>query len=189
MPRQLQSNQRKPPAPDDRVRRDDEETERAMAIEVGSKVPDVGVRVLRDGAPTTVQTGDVLGTGKVVLIAVPGAFTPGCSKIHLPGYVKNAEELHAKGVDTIACVSVNDAWVMDAWGEDQGVGDNIVMLADGNGEFAAAMDLVMDGSGAGLGTRSQRYAAVIEDGVITSLDVESKPGVDVSSCDNLLTKV
>jgi glutaredoxin/glutathione-dependent peroxiredoxin len=159
-----------------------------MAIEVGSKIPDVGVKVLRDGAPTTVQTADVLGTGKVVLIAVPGAFTPGCSKLHLPGYVQNADALRAKGVDTIACISVNDAWVMDAWGEAQGAGD-IVMLADGNGEFAAAMGLTLDGSGAGLGTRSQRYAAVIEDGVITDLEVEPKPGVDVSSCDNLLTKV
>jgi peroxiredoxin len=159
-----------------------------MAVEVGSKIPDVGVKVLRDGAPTTVQTGDVLGTGKVVLVAVPGAFTPGCSKLHLPGYVQNADALRAKGVDTIACISVNDAWVMDAWGEAQGAGD-IVMLADGNGDFAAAMGLTLDGSGAGLGTRSQRYAAVIEDGVITDLEVEPNTGVDVSSCDNVLTKV
>ncbi|HEX3824936.1 MAG TPA: peroxiredoxin [Mycobacteriales bacterium] len=159
-----------------------------MAIEVGSKIPDVGVKVLRDGAPTTVQTGDILGSGKVVLIAVPGAFTPGCSKLHLPGYVQNADALRAKGIDTIACISVNDAWVMDAWGEAQGAGD-IVMLADGNGEFADAMGLTLDGSGAGLGTRSQRYAAVIEDGVITDLEIEPNTGVDVSSCDNLLTKV
>jgi glutaredoxin/glutathione-dependent peroxiredoxin len=159
-----------------------------MAIEVGSKIPDVGVKVLRDGAPTTVQTGDVLGTGKVVLVAVPGAFTPGCSKLHLPGYVQNADALRAKGVDTIAFISVNDAWVMEAWSEAQGAGD-IVMLADGNGEFAEAMGLTLDGSGAGLGTRSQRYAAVIEDGVITDLEVEPNTGVDVSSCDNVLTKV
>jgi peroxiredoxin len=109
--------------------------------------------------------------------------------VHLPGYVQNADELHAKGVDTIACIAVNDAWVMDAWGESQGVGDKIVMLADGNGDFANAMDLVMDGTGAGLGNRSQRYAAVIEDGIITDLQVEPAPGVDVSSCENLLTKV
>jgi glutaredoxin/glutathione-dependent peroxiredoxin len=160
-----------------------------MAIEVGSKVPDVTVKVLKDGAPTSVQTADVLGTGKVVLFAVPGAFTPGCSKIHLPGYVQHGDELKAKGVDTIACVSVNDAWVMEAWGESQGVGDSIVMLADGNGDFARAMDLVMDGAGIGLGIRSQRYAAVITDGVITSLEVEPAPGVDVSSCENVLAKV
>jgi glutaredoxin/glutathione-dependent peroxiredoxin len=160
-----------------------------MAIEVGSKVPDVEVKVLKDGAPVSVQTADVLGTGKVVLFAVPGAFTPGCSKIHLPGYVAHGDELKAKGVDTIACVSVNDAWVMEAWGEAQGVGNNIVMLADGNGDFTKAMDLVMDGSGFGLGIRSRRYAAVIDNGIITELEVEPGGGVDVSSCENVLAKV
>ena len=160
-----------------------------MPLEVGSKVPDVAVKVMRDGKPEEVRTGDVLGTGKVVLFAVPGAFTPGCSKIHLPGYVERGEELKAKGVSTIACISINDAWVMEAWGEAQGVGDKILMLADGNGEFTKAMGLDTDLSVAGLGTRSQRYAAVIEDGTITDLEVESAPGVDVSSCENLLTKV
>jgi peroxiredoxin len=160
-----------------------------MAIEVGSKIPDVEVKTIRDGQPTAVQTGDVLGKGKVVLVAVPGAFTPTCSNLHLPGYVQRAGELHAKGVDTIACISVNDAWVMDAWGEAQGAGDNILMLADGNGAFAEAMGLAIDLSGGGLGTRSARYAAVIEDGVITDLEVEAKPGVDVSSCDSVLAKV
>jgi glutaredoxin/glutathione-dependent peroxiredoxin len=160
-----------------------------MAIEVGSKVPDVAVKVLKDGAPASVQTADVLGTGKVVLFAVPGAFTPGCSKIHLPGYVQHGDELRAKGISTIACISVNDPWVMEAWGESQGVGDGIVMLADGNGEFAAAMDLLNDMSGIGLGSRSARYAAVIEDGIITSLEVEPAPGVNVSSCENVLSKV
>ena len=160
-----------------------------MAIAVGSTIPDVTVQVLRDGAPAPVQTGDVLGKGKVVLFAVPGAFTPGCSKFHLPGYVQRGDELRAKGVDTIACVSVNDAWVMDAWAQSQGVGDGIVMLADGNGDFTRAMDLVRDGSGVGLGIRSSRYAAVIENGVITELEVEPGPGVDVSSCENLLSKV
>jgi peroxiredoxin len=159
-----------------------------MTVQVGDKIPDIEVRVLKDGKPEVVQTSDVLGNGKVVLFAVPGAFTPGCSKIHLPGYVQRGDELRAKGIDTIACISVNDAWVMDAWGQAQGA-DGILMLADGGGEFATAMGLTMDGSGAGLGTRSQRYAAVIEDGVITDLEVESAPGVDVSSCDNILTKV
>jgi peroxiredoxin len=160
-----------------------------MAIEVGSKVPDVTVQVLRDGAPAPVRTLDVLGTGKVVLFAVPGAFTPGCSKLHLPGFVQRSDELKAKGVDTIACISVNDAWVMDAWAQSQGVGDRIVMLADGNGDFARAMDLVLDGSGFGLGTRSSRYAAIIDNGVITELEVEPGAGVDVSSCENVLSKV
>lgn len=159
-----------------------------MAVAVGDKVPDVEVKTLSDGAPASAQTGDVLGKGKVVLFAVPGAFTPGCSKIHLPGYVQHGAELKAKGVDTIACISVNDPWVMDAWAQSQGASD-ILMLADGNGAFTEAMGLAFDGSGAGLGQRSQRYAAVIEDGVITSLEVEPKPGVDLSSCENILTKV
>ncbi len=124
-----------------------------------------------------------------MLFAVPGAFTPGCSRIHLPGFVRQADQLSAKGVDTVACIAVNDAWVMDAWGKDQGVGDKILMLADGNGAFADAMGLSFDASGFGLGKRSQRYAAVIEDGVITHLDVEPKGGVDVSSCEAVLSRL
>ena len=160
-----------------------------MPVSVGDKIPDVGLHVMSpEGAPAPVRSVEVLGTGKVVLFAVPGAFTPGCSKIHLPGYVSNAERLKAKGVDTIACIAVNDAWVMDAWAKAQG-SDDIVMLADGSGEFARAMGLEFDGSGFGLGKRSQRYAAVIEDGTITQLEVESKPGVDVSSCESILEKL
>ena len=160
-----------------------------MSIAKGDKIPDVEVKTLGAEGPQTVKTGDVLGSGKVVLFAVPGAFTPGCSKIHLPGFVQDADALFGKGVSRIACIAVNDAWVMDAWGKSQGVGDKILMLADGNGDFARAMGLEFDGSGIGLGSRSQRYAAVIEDGVITSLDVESKPGVDVSSCQAVLTRL
>ena len=160
-----------------------------MAVSVGDNIPDVEVRVLNEeGAPTPVQTGDVLGSGKVVLFAVPGAFTPGCSKVHMPGFVQNEAELAAKGVDKVACISVNDAWVMGAWAAEQGAKD-IVMLADGNGEFTEAMGLVMDGSGFGLGTRSRRYAAIIENGVVTSLDVEEGGGVDVSSCDMVISKL
>ena len=160
-----------------------------MPITVGDKIPDVEVRTMGPEGPQTVRTGDVLGTGKVVLFAVPGAFTPGCSRIHLPGYVKNYADLKAKGVDTVACVAVNDAWVMKAWGEDQGVGDKIVMLADGNAEFTRAMGLEADMAGIGLGVRSKRYAAVVEDGIVKSLDVEPKPGVDVSSCESVLAKL
>jgi peroxiredoxin len=156
---------------------------------VGDKIPDVEVRTMGPEGPKAVRTGDVLGTGKVVLFAVPGAFTPGCSKIHLPGFVADAESLKAKGVDTIVCISINDAWVMEAWGEAQGVGDKIVMLADGNGDFADAMGLSFNGSGFGLGKRSQRYAAVIEDGVIKNLDVEAGGGVDVSSCSAVLSRL
>jgi peroxiredoxin len=160
-----------------------------MTIEVGDSIPDVTVQTLAEGKPEPVQTGDVLGKGKVVLFAVPGAFTPGCSKIHLPGYVQNAAALKAKGVDTIACVAVNDAWVMDAWGRDQGVGDDIVMLADGSGEFTKALGLDVDLSGAGLGVRSRRYAAVLDNGVVTDLQVEPKPGVDLSSCESMLERL
>jgi len=160
-----------------------------MTIAVGDKLPDVEVRTMGPEGPKAVRTGEVLGQGRVVLFAVPGAFTPGCSKIHLPGYVKNYDDVKAKGVDTVACVSVNDAWVMQAWAESQGVGDRIVMLADGNAEFTRAMGLEADLGVAGLGTRSQRYAAVIEDGVVKSLDVEPKPGVDVSSCESVLAKL
>ena len=160
-----------------------------MSIAVGDKVPDVEVKTMGPEGPQSVRTGEVLGTGKVVLFAVPGAFTPGCSKIHLPGYVQHGDELKAKGVSTIACIAVNDAWVMQAWGDAQGATGKIVMLADGNGDFAKAMGLDVDLSVAGLGSRSQRYAAILDDGVITSLDVEPNPGVDVSKCENVLAKL
>jgi len=160
-----------------------------MTVSVGDRVPDVEVKTMGPEGPDTVRTGAVLGAGTVVLFAVPGAFTPGCSKIHLPGYVARAQELLDKGVGTIACVSVNDPWVMAAWAASQGVGDSILMLADGNAEFTRAMGLDWDASGAGLGTRSKRYAAVIEDGVIRTLEVEPKPGVDVSSCESILAKL
>jgi peroxiredoxin len=136
-----------------------------------------------------VKSGEVLGKGKVVLFAVPGAFTPGCSKVHLPGYVANADDLKSKGVDTIACVAVNDAWVMDAWAKDQGATGKIMMIADGSGDFTEAMGLVMDGTGIGLGKRSQRYAAVIEDGVIQSLDVEEPGEMTVSVCEAVIERV
>jgi peroxiredoxin len=134
-----------------------------------------------------VQSADVLGKGKVVLFAVPGAFTPTCSDYHLPGFVTRAHEIQAKGVDTIACISVNDPFVMGAWARDQKVADSVVMLADGNGAFTRAVGLEMDGSAVGLGSRSQRYAAVIEDGVVTALFVEPERGLTVSSAESVLS--
>jgi glutaredoxin/glutathione-dependent peroxiredoxin len=157
-----------------------------MAIAVGDKIPDVQVMTSGPGGPTHVQSGDVLGTGRVVLFAVPGAFTPTCSDFHLPSYVIRHDELAAKGVDSVVCVSVNDPFVMAAWGEAQRVGDLVVMLADGNGEFTKAVGLEMDGSAFGLGTRSQRYAMVIEDGVVTTLHVEPGAGLSVSAADSIL---
>ncbi len=157
-----------------------------MAIAVGDTIPAITVMTMGPDGPTPVDTGEVLGSGKVVLFAVPGAFTPTCSDYHLPSYVIRREELAAKGVDTVACISVNDAFVMGAWGEAQNVGDGIVMLADGNGEFARAVGLEFDGSAFGLATRSQRYAMVIEDGVVTALEVEPGPGLTVSAADAVL---
>ena len=160
-----------------------------MVIEVGDQIPDVTLRVLNEsGMPAPVQSSEMLGSGKVVLFAVPGAFTPGCTNVHLPGYVEGASELAGKGVDKVVCVSVNDAWTMDAWAEANGA-QGIEMAADGNGEFAEAMGLVMDGSGFGLGSRSRRYAAVIEDGTVTALEVEPGGGIDVSSCSSILGKL
>ena len=157
-----------------------------MSIAVGDTIPDIEVMTTAGGAPAHVQSGDLLGKGKVVLFGVPGAFTPTCSDYHLPSYVIRQEELKAKGVDTVACISVNDPFVMDAWGDSQNVGDSVVMLADGNGEFTSAIGLEMDGSGFGLGTRSQRYAMVLEDGVVTALHVEPGAGLTVSAADAIL---
>jgi peroxiredoxin len=159
-----------------------------MTISVGDRIPDVELHSMTPAGPTTVRTGEALGKGKVVLFAVPGAFTPGCSNVHLPGFLENNDELRAKGVETIACVAVNDPFVMGAWADAHTVGDKILMLADGNGAFTEAMGLVMDGSGVGLGKRSKRYAAIVEDGVVTSIDVDER-GIDLSSCSNLLLKL
>jgi glutaredoxin/glutathione-dependent peroxiredoxin len=158
-------------------------------VAVGDSIPDVKVMLNTAEGIKPAQTSELLGSGKVVLFAVPGAFTPGCSEYHLPGFVTRAADVKAKGVDTIACISVNDAFVMGAWGKDQGTGDDILMIADGNGEFAQAMDLVMDGSGFGLGSRSKRYAAILQDGVIQELLVEPAGGVDVSGVNNVIDKL
>lgn len=157
-----------------------------MAIKEGDKVPDVAVTVPgEDGMPTPAQTSELLGKGRVVLFAVPGAFTPGCSNTHMPGYVVKVDDLKAKGIDAVACISVNDAWVMHAWGRDQNAGE-ITLIADGNADFAKAMGLERDSSAFGLGVRSKRYAAIIEDGIVQRLFVEPGPGVDVSSAENVL---
>jgi peroxiredoxin len=157
-----------------------------MTIETGDQIPNVKVFTFGESGPEATTSGEVLGSGKVVLFAVPGAFTPTCSDHHLPGFVMRADDLKAKGVDSIVCVSVNDPFVMSAWGADQQVGTNVVMLADGNGEFTEAMGLPMDGSGFGLGSRSQRYAAIIEDGTVTWLGVEPGPGLNASSAEEVL---
>ena len=158
-----------------------------MSIKVGDKIPNVDLTIFTESGPTTLSTAEVLGTGKAVLFAVPGAFTPTCSDYHLPSFVLRNEDLRAKGVTTIACLSVNDPFVMSAWAKDQNVGDGITMLPDGTGAFTKALGLEMDGSGFGLGTRSQRFAIIIEDGVVSKLFIEENPaGIEMSGAENVL---
>ena len=157
-----------------------------MALSVGDTIPNVKLMTMTADGLAPVQSGEVLGKGKVVLFAVPGAFTPTCSDHHLPGFVMQADEILAKGVDRIACVAMNDVFVMNAWGAAQNTGEKILMLSDGLGEFTAAAGLELDLSAPGLGTRSQRYAAILEDGVVKELFVEKDTGVNVSSADAIL---
>lgn len=145
-----------------------------MAIQVGDRIPDVNVNVARADGMEATSTSDLM-KGKVVLFAVPGAFTPLCSAQHLPGYVKHADAILAKGVDRIVCLSVNDGFVMGAWGKDQNVGDKVVMAADGSAELARALGLELDATGFGMGVRAQRFALIAENGVVTHLAVEDNP--------------
>ena len=160
-----------------------------MTIQVGDRLPSATLTTMTAEGPKPLTTSELCEGKKVVLFAVPGAFTPTCSVQHLPGYVDNAQSLKDKGVDTVACVSVNDPFVMGAWGKDREVGEDLMMLSDGNGDFTAAIGLEMDGSGFGLGTRSQRYAMIIDDGVVSTLNVESGPGLDVSSAEKILSEL
>ena len=157
-----------------------------MTISIGDSIPNVKVMMATAGGPEQAETGDVLGKGKVALFALPGAFTPTCSAQHLPGYIQKAGDFAAKGVDKIVCMSVNDAFVMHAWAENQGAGDKVEMLADGNGDFSRALGLTMDGTGFGMGERSQRFSVVLEDGVVKELNVEEPGAFDVSSAEHML---
>ena len=156
-----------------------------MTVKVGDKIPDVTMKMMGEKGPQDISTKELFSGKKVVLFAVPGAFTPTCSAAHLPGFVVNADKIKAKGVDAIVCLSVNDAFVMDAWSKDKNA-EEIMMVGDGNGDFTEAMGLVMDGSGFGLGKRSQRYALIAEDGVITTLNVETGPQFELSSAEKIL---
>ncbi|HVN37332.1 MAG TPA: peroxiredoxin [Myxococcota bacterium] len=160
-----------------------------MAIKVGDKIPSVKLKTMKDGKMSDITTDEIFRGKKVVLFAVPGAFTPTCSMQHLPGFVEKASQIRAKGVDTIACISVNDAFVMGAWGKDKGADGKVLMLADGNGEFAKAVGLDFDGSGIGFGLRSQRYALVAQDGVVKQVAVEQPMKFEVSSADAILAKL
>ena len=160
-----------------------------MTIEVGDKLPAVTFRTMTADGPKDMTSDDVFGGKKVALFALPGAFTPTCSAKHLPGYVQQADAIKARGVDTVACVSVNDAFVMGAWGADQGTGDKVLMLADGSAEFANAIGLTMDGTARGMGIRSLRYSMVVDDGVVTALNLEEPGKFEVSDADTMLGQV
>jgi glutaredoxin/glutathione-dependent peroxiredoxin len=157
-----------------------------MTIKVGDKLPDATFRVMKDGKPADMTVAEFTKGSKVALFAVPGAFTPTCSAKHLPGYKEKAAELRGKGVDRIACVAVNDVFVMNAWGKDQQVGDDVVMLSDGNGAFTKAIGMEMDASGFGMGSRSKRYSMIVEDGVVKQLNVEAPGEFKVSAADFML---
>jgi peroxiredoxin len=160
-----------------------------MTIKVGDKLPSVTISQGTSEGPRPVSTEEFFKGRTVALFALPGAFTPTCSAKHLPGFKQLAPEMKAKGVDVIACLSVNDAFVMKAWGEDQAVGEDIVMLADGNGDFTTAIGLEMDGSKFGMGKRSQRYSMIVKDGVVKELNVEQGGEFKVSAADYLLAQL
>lgn len=156
-----------------------------MSIQEGDRLPNATLRIMHDGRPAKVPVNDLVLGKKVVIFAVPGAFTPTCSEQHLPGFVRHADAIKAKGVDEIVCVAVNDVFVMDAWGREQDAED-IVMASDGNGEFTQAIGLVLDGSSFGLGNRSERYAMIVEDGTVTKLAVEGPGKFEVSNAESIL---
>ena len=160
-----------------------------MTIKTGDKMPAGEFGVMTESGPGKMSSDELFAGKKVVLISVPGAFTPTCSLNHLPGFVDHADEIMTKGVDTIACMAVNDLFVMHAWGKDRKVGDKVKMLADGNGEYTRKLGLEMDGSGFGLGMRGQRFAMVVDDGVVTHLAVEQPGKFEVSKAEAILSNL
>jgi peroxiredoxin len=157
-----------------------------MTIKVGDSIPSAKLRHMTAEGPKEITTDEIFKGKKVVLFAVPGAFTPTCSAKHLPSFLQNAAAIKAKGIDTIACIAVNDAFVMGAWGKAQNTEGKVLMLADGNATFTKELGLEMDGSGFGLGTRSKRYAMVVQDGKVTTLNVEPPGAFEISSGDSIL---
>ena len=157
-----------------------------MPIAAGETMPEGTFGIMQDTGPGSVSTEELFSGKKVVLVSVPGAFTPTCSMNHLPGFVEHAPELSAKGVDTIACMAVNDVFVMSAWGKDRNVGDKVVMLADGNGDYTRALGLELDATGFGMGMRGQRFAIVVDDGVVTHVAVEAPAKFEVSKAEAIL---
>jgi len=160
-----------------------------MSINVGDTLPAATFMTMSEEGPRPVSSDEVFKGKKVALFAVPGAFTPTCSAKHLPGYRDHADDFKAKGVDTIACLSVNDVLVMGAWAKDQAVGESVLLLADGNGDFTKALGLEMDGSKFGMGTRSKRYSMIVDDGVVKTLNVEEGGEFKVSAADYTLAQL
>jgi glutaredoxin/glutathione-dependent peroxiredoxin len=158
-------------------------------LNVGDKVPAGTFMRMTDSGPGPVTTDEIFGGKTVVFFSVPGAFTPTCSAKHVPGFVINSEALRAKGVDSVVCMSVNDVFVMNAWGKDQGAGDKVQMVADGNGDYARAIGLTMDGSKFGMGTRAQRFSFIAKNGVITHVNVEAPGEFKVSSAEHALSQL
>ena len=156
-----------------------------MSIQIGDTLPSIELKTPGAEGPQAINTGDIFAGKKVVLFALPGAFTPGCSAAHLPGYVVSVDKIKARGVDTVACLSVNDAFVMGAWSQAQNA-EHILMLADGNAEFTQAVGLELDASGFGMGTRSQRYAMIIEDGKLTALEIDAA-SIEKSTAEHILS--
>jgi peroxiredoxin len=160
-----------------------------MTIKAGEKMPQGAFGVMTGEGPGQISSDELFAGKKVVLFSVPGAFTPTCSMNHLPGYVEHAEALRAKGVDTVACMAVNDTFVMDAWGKDRSVDGTVMMLADGNGDYTKALGLEMDASGFGMGLRGQRFAIIVDDGVATDVLVEAPGEFKVSAAETVLDKL
>jgi peroxiredoxin len=157
-----------------------------MTIKAGDHIPEGKLRLMGKDGPTNVTAAELLGMGRVVLFSVPGAFTPTCNARHLPGFVLQADALRAKGVGKLVCLAVNDVFVMDAWGRAANVGDSIVMAADGNGDYTRALGLELDARGYGMGMRGQRFALVIEDGIVKQVHVEAPGEFKVSSAEHVL---
>jgi peroxiredoxin len=160
-----------------------------MTIKAGDRIPDGKFKVMGADGPMNVTAGELLGKGRIVLFSVPGAFTPTCNAKHLPGFIEKAGALRGKGVGKIVCMAVNDVFVMNAWGKAAGVGDAIVMAADGNGDYSRALGLEMDARSFGMGMRGQRFALVIEDGVVKQVHVEAPGEFKVSSAEHLLASL
>jgi peroxiredoxin len=160
-----------------------------MSVKVGDSIPSMKLMMATAEGPKEVSTDDLFKGKKVVMFAVPGAFTPTCSVKHMPGFVQNADALKAKGVDSVICVAVNDVFVMGAWGKEQGVGDKVMMLSDGSAMLTKALGLELDLTARGLGVRSQRYALVAEDGKVTHLAVEAPGGFEVSKAESILAAI